>query len=123
MASAATWDLDLAYQYGVVLGKDMRAHGLNVHLGGNVNLVGRKPRNGRAFETKESIPSWRGGSTRPTSGAPGVQNVVACIKHFAVNDQETGRTDRQRGHRRAGRPRDGPAGVPDRRQGPRACSR
>src|SRR5512144_3237273 len=60
MASAATWDLDLAYRYGVVLGKDMRAHGVNVHLGGNVNLSGREPRNGRAHETKGEDPILAG---------------------------------------------------------------
>jgi beta-glucosidase len=60
MASAATWDLDLAYRYGEVMGKDMRAHGVNVHLGGNVNLVGREPRNGRAHETKGEDPILAG---------------------------------------------------------------
>ena len=91
MASAAAWDLDLAYQYGVVLGKDMRAHGVNVHLGGNVNLAGREPRNGRAFETKGEDPILAGRINAAHLKATQDQNVVACIKHFALNDQETGR--------------------------------
>jgi beta-glucosidase len=91
MASAAAWDLELAYQYGVVLGKDMRAHGLNVHLGGNVNLVGREPRNGRAFETKGEDPILAGRINAAHLKGTQDQNVVACIKHFALNDQETGR--------------------------------
>src|SRR5512137_178796 len=91
MASAATWDLELAYQYGVVLGKDMRAHGVNVHLGGNVNLVGREPRNGRAFETKGEDPILAGRINAAHLRGTQDQNVVACIKHFALNDQETGR--------------------------------
>jgi beta-glucosidase len=91
MASAAAWDLDLAYQYGVVLGKDMRAHGVNVHLGGNVNLVGREPRNGRAFETKGEDPILAGRINAAHLQGTQDQNVVACIKHFALNEQETSR--------------------------------
>ncbi|MEI7745588.1 MAG: glycoside hydrolase family 3 C-terminal domain-containing protein, partial [Chloroflexota bacterium] len=92
LASAATWDLELAYRYGVVLGKDMRAHGVNVHLGGNVNLVGREPRNGRAFETKGEDPILAGRINAAHLRGTQDQNVVACIKHFALNDQETDRT-------------------------------
>jgi beta-glucosidase len=91
LASAATWDLDLAYQYGVVLGKDMRAHGVNVHLGGNVNLAGREPRSGRVFETKGEDPILAGRINAAHLKGTQDQNVVACIKHFALNDQETGR--------------------------------
>jgi beta-glucosidase len=91
MASAATWDLDLAYQYGKVLGTDMRAHGVNVHLGGNVNLVGREPRNGRAFETKGEDPILAGRINAAHLRATQDQRVVASIKHFALNDQETDR--------------------------------
>ena len=92
MASAAAWDLELAYRYGVVLGKDMRAHGVNVHLGGNVNLAGREPRNGRAFETKGEDPILAGRINAAHLKGTQDQNVVACIKHFALNDQETGRS-------------------------------
>ncbi len=91
MASAATWDLDLAYQYGAVIGKDMRAHGVNVHLGGNVNLAGREPRGGRAFETKGEDPVLAGRINAAHLKGTQDQNVVACIKHLALNDQETGR--------------------------------
>ena len=92
MASAATWDLDLAYQYGRVLGRDMRAHGVNVHLGGNVNLVGREPRDGRAFETKGEDPILAGRINAAHLRATQDQHVVAVIKHFALNDQETDRS-------------------------------
>ena len=119
MASAATWDLDLAYQYGVVLGKDMRAHGVNVHLGGNVNLVGREPRNGRAFETKGEDPILAGRINAAHLKGTQDQNVVACIKHFAAERPGDRARDGQRGHRRAVRPRDGPAGLRDRDQGRR----
>jgi len=91
MASAASWDLDLAYQYGRVLGRDMRAHGVNVHLGGNVNLVGREPRNGRAFETKGEDPILAGRINAAHLKGVQDQHLIAVAKHFALNDQETER--------------------------------
>lgn len=91
MASAATWDLDLAYRYGVVIGKDMRAHGVNVHLGGNVNLSGREPRNGRAYETKGEDPILAGLVNAAHIRGTQDQHVVATLKHLALNDQESGR--------------------------------
>jgi beta-glucosidase len=91
MASAATWDLDLAYRYGEVMGKDMRAHGVNVHLGGNVNLAGREPRSGRAHETKGEDPVLAGRINAAHLRGTQDQKVVATIKHLALNDQETGR--------------------------------
>jgi beta-glucosidase len=91
IASAATWDLDLAYQYGAVMGRDMRAHGVNVHLGGNVNLAGREPRAGRVFETKGEDPILAGRVNAAQVRGTQDQHVVACVKHLALNDQETGR--------------------------------
>ncbi|MGZ6059519.1 MAG: beta-glucosidase, partial [Myxococcaceae bacterium] len=91
LASAATWDEELAYQYGKVLGRDMRAHGVNVHLGGNVNLVGWEPRDGRAFETKGEDPILAGRINAGHLRGLQDQHLVAVTKHFALNDQETNR--------------------------------
>src|SRR5208283_6235900 len=60
IASAASWDVDEAYKYGQVIGKEMSAYGMNVNLGGNVNLIGREPRDGRTFETKGEDPFLAG---------------------------------------------------------------
>jgi beta-glucosidase len=90
IASAATWDLDLAYQYGKVIGSEMAAHGLNVNLGGNVNL-NREPRDGRTFETKGEDSILAGKINAAHIRAIQDQHVVGGIKHFALNDQETGR--------------------------------
>ena len=38
----------------------MRAYGINVNLGGNINLIGREPRDGRTFETKGEDPILAG---------------------------------------------------------------
>jgi beta-glucosidase len=92
IASAASWDLDLAYKYGQVIGKEMSALGLNVNLGGNVNLTGREPRDGRTFETKGEDPILAGKVTAAHLRAIQDQFVMAGTKHFGLNDQEAGRT-------------------------------
>jgi beta-glucosidase len=92
IASAATWDTDLAYDYGKVIGSELRAYGLNANLGGNVNLIGREPRDGRTFETKGEDPILAGKITATHIRGVQDQHVIGGIKHFAMNDQETGRT-------------------------------
>jgi len=92
MASAASWDLDEAYKYGQVIGKELRAFGLNVNFGGNVNLTAREPRDGRTFETKGEDPILAGRITAAHLRAIQDQFVIAGVKHFAMNDQETART-------------------------------
>ena len=91
IASAASWDTKLAYQYGQAIGAEMRAYGLNVNLGGNVNL-GREPRDGRTFETKGEDPILAGNIAAAHIRGTQDQYVMGGIKHFAFNDQETGRT-------------------------------
>lgn len=92
IASAATWDLNEATKYGQVIGAELSAYGINGNLGGNVNLTGREPRDGRTFETKGEDPMLAGKITAAHLTA--IQNyyVLAGIKHFSFNDQETGRT-------------------------------
>jgi beta-glucosidase len=92
IASAASWDLALAYKFGSVIGAELRAYGLNVNTGGNVNLTGREPRDGRTFETKGEDPILAGKITAAHIRAIQDQHVVGGIKHYALNDQETGRT-------------------------------
>ncbi len=93
IASAATWDTNEAYKYGTVIGKEMRAYGADVNLGGNVNLTaGREPRDGRTFETKGEDPLLAGAITVAHLQGIEDQHVIAGIKHFALNDQESGRT-------------------------------
>ena len=91
IASAATWDLNEAYKYGQVIGAELSDFGINVNLGGNVNLAGREPRNGRTFENKGEDPILAGRITAAHLKAIQDQHVIAGIKHFAFNDQETGR--------------------------------
>ncbi len=92
LASAAAWDMDLAYKFGSVIGAETAAYGLNVNLGGNINLIGREPRDGRTFETKGEDPILAGKITAAHVRAVQDQHVIGCVKHYALNDQETGRT-------------------------------
>jgi uncharacterized protein (TIGR03437 family) len=92
IASAATWDLNLAYQFGSVIGAEAAAYGLNVNLGGNTNMIGREPRDGRTFETKGEDPILAGKIAAQHVKAIQAQHVIGCVKHFAFNDEETGRT-------------------------------
>ncbi len=91
IASAASWDPGEAYKYGQVIGAESKALGVNVNLGGNVNLIGREPRCGRTFETAGEDPLLAGLIKTQHLKAIQDQNVIAGIKHFALNDQETAR--------------------------------
>jgi len=98
IASAATWDTNLAYQntnlayqFGSVIGSEIYAWGMNVNLGGNTNMIGREPRDGRTFETKGEDPILAGKIAAQHVKAVQDQHVIAGVKHYAFNDQETGR--------------------------------
>jgi beta-glucosidase len=91
IASAASWDSAAAYQYGKVIGLESKAFGMNVNLGGNVNLIGREPRCGRTFETAGEDPILAGRIKAQHLKGIQDQNVIAGIKHYAFNDQETNR--------------------------------
>jgi beta-glucosidase len=92
IASAASWDTTEAAKYGTIIGSELSDYGINVNLGGNINLVGREPRDGRAFETKGEDPILAGKITAAHINAIQAQHVLGGIKHFAFNDQESGRT-------------------------------
>ena len=91
IASAAGWDTNEAYKYGTVIGSDLRAYGVNVNTGGNVNLIGREPRDGRTFETKGEDPILAGKIAAAHLRGTQDQHILTDVKHFALNDQETGR--------------------------------
>ncbi len=90
VAEAATWDVRLAYDYGALVGRELRDQGYNVSLGGGVNLL-REPRNGRNFEYQGEDPVLAGTMVGQIVKGLQDQHVVGDIKHYAMNDQETGR--------------------------------
>lgn len=90
IAGAATWDLQGAYEYGALIGRELRAQGFNMGLGGGVNLT-REPRNGRTFEYMGEDPVLAGKLVAATIKGLQAQHVIGDIKHYALNDQESGR--------------------------------
>lgn len=90
VAAAASWDLDAAREYGALIGRELRAQGYNMTLGGGVNLT-REPRDGRTFEYLGEDPVLAGKMVAAVMNGLQAQHVMGDIKHYALNDQESGR--------------------------------
>jgi len=90
VAAAASWDTEAAYEYGALIGRELRAQGFNMSLGGGVNLT-REPRNGRTFEYLGEDPVLAGTLVGKLIEGTQSQHVIGDIKHYAFNDQESGR--------------------------------
>jgi beta-glucosidase len=90
LATAATWNPELAFQGGAMIGAEARASGFNVMLAGGVNLV-REPRNGRNFEYAGEDPLLAGSMVGQHIKGIQSNHIVSTLKHFALNAQETGR--------------------------------
>jgi beta-glucosidase len=90
VGAAASWDLDAAYQYGALIARELRAQGYNMSLGGGINLT-REPRDGRTFEYLGEDPVLAGKMVGAVMKAEQAQHVIGDIKHYALNDQESGR--------------------------------
>jgi beta-glucosidase len=90
IALAASWDRQLSYDYGKEIAIQLRAQGFAMGLGGGANLT-RESRGGRIFEYLGEDPLLAGELlARRTKGTQS-QKVMASIKHFAGNEQETNR--------------------------------
>jgi beta-glucosidase len=90
LAETATWDPQIARQFGTVIGTETRDQGFNVSLGGGIDLT-REPRDGRNFEYHGEDPLLAGEIVGAELKAIQAQGIIADIKHYAVNDQESGR--------------------------------
>ncbi len=90
LATAATFDPEIAYAGGAMIGAEARAKTFNVMLAGGVNLT-RDPWAGRNFEYLGEDPLLAG--IMAGEHIRGVQSnhIVSTIKHYAFNSQETGR--------------------------------
>ena len=87
---AATWNPDMALLYGKSIGEEARYRNKNVLLGPGVNIY-RSPLCGRNFEYMGEDPLLT--STMVVPYVQGVQQngVAACVKHYALNNQEVAR--------------------------------
>jgi beta-glucosidase len=90
VAAAASWDTDAAYEYGALIGRELRAQGFNMSLGGGMDIT-REPRNGRTFEYLGEDPILAGTLAAKLVAGTQSQHVMGDIKHYALNDQESGR--------------------------------
>lgn len=91
LAEAATWDPKLAWAYGDVIGRELRDQQYNVSLGGGVDIT-REERNGRNFEYQGEDPVLAGKMLAQFVRGLQSNHVIGDVKHYAFNDQETGRT-------------------------------
>lgn len=89
-ALASSWNPDLAYAMGHVLGEEARGRGKDVILAPGINIK-RDPRCGRNFEYMSEDPRLAAVMAVPFVKGVQENDVAACVKHFAVNVQETDR--------------------------------
>ena len=89
-ALAATWSEELAYKYGTGMGKEARLRGKDVILGPAINIQ-RLPTGGRTYEYLSEDPILSAALAYKYTLGVQDQGTAVCIKHFAVNNQETNR--------------------------------
>ena len=89
---AATWDRDMALRYGQALGEESRYRGKTVQLAPGVNIF-RTPLCGRNFEYMGEDPLLVSRMAVPYIQGIQQNHVAACIKHYALNNQEAHRHD------------------------------
>ena len=87
---AATWDKNLARRYGVAIGEEARYRKKTVLLGPGVNIY-RTPLNGRNFEYMGEDPYLAARMVVPYVQGVQSNGVAACVKHYALNNQELNR--------------------------------
>jgi beta-glucosidase len=90
MQRGASFDVELEERIGQAIGKEIRAHGGNFFGGVCINLL-RHPAGGRAQETFGEDPFHVGLMASATVRGVQKHNVIACVKHFALNNQENTR--------------------------------
>lgn len=89
---AASFNPDISLLYGKVIGEEARYRNKTVLLGPGVNIY-RTPLNGRNFEYMGEDPYLAARMVVPYIQGVQQNGVAACVKHFALNNQETQRMD------------------------------
>jgi beta-glucosidase len=87
---AATWNPDMSALYGKSIGEEARYRNKNILLGPGVNIY-RTPLNGRNFEYMGEDPYLASQMVVPYIQGVQANGVAACVKHFALNNQEIDR--------------------------------
>ena len=89
-ALAATWNPDMAELYGKSIGEEARYRNKSVILGPGINVY-RTPLNGRNFEYMGEDPYLISQMVVPYVHGVQSNGVAACVKHFALNNNEINR--------------------------------
>lgn len=89
---AATFDPKLSFLYGKSVGEEARYRNKTVLLGPGVNIY-RTPLNGRNFEYMGEDPYLTSEMVVPYIQGVQKNGIAACVKHFALNNQEDNRMD------------------------------
>lgn len=84
---AASFDTDLAYQYGKVIAQECRAKGIDILLGPGVNIY-RVPTNSRNFEYMGEDPFLAGKIAASFAKSIQDEKLISVVKHFACNNSE-----------------------------------
>lgn len=85
---AASWNKDLAYRMGEAIGKEARAYGIQGWYAPGMNIH-RTAQGGRNFEFFSEDPMLSGTMAAAMIKGAQDQGIIAFMKHFALNDQET----------------------------------
>ncbi|HEX9150504.1 MAG TPA: glycoside hydrolase family 3 N-terminal domain-containing protein [Flavobacterium sp.] len=87
---SATWNTDLAYLFGNSVGQELRARDKDMLLSPAINII-RTPLGGRTYEYLTEDPFLNKKIAVPLIVGLQDNDVMACVKHFAANNQETNR--------------------------------
>ena len=87
---SATWNTELAYKFGFSVGEESRARDKDVLLSPAINII-RTPLGGRTYEYFSEDPFLNKKLTVPFIVGLQENDVAACVKHYAANNQETNR--------------------------------
>jgi beta-glucosidase len=87
---AATWNVEMAHKFGRSLGEELRARDKDMLLSPAINIV-RTPLGGRTYEYMSEDPFLNKKIAVPLIVGLQENDVMACVKHYAANNQETNR--------------------------------
>lgn len=87
---AATWNVEMAHKFGASLGEELRARDKDMLLSPAINIV-RTPLGGRTYEYMSEDPFLNKKIAVPLIVGLQEKDVMACVKHYAANNQETNR--------------------------------
>jgi len=90
MALGATWSLDVVREFATVVADEVRETGQNVLLAPDTDIA-RVPWSGRISESQGEDPFLNGDQNSVYSATVQSRNVIATLKHYTANNQETNR--------------------------------